>query len=86
MKKSSFYHTPLAFDAPLGGGFPSEYRHPLWDGKTRMVPRPDGKKNFTDIFIRFDVIHERDRQMDGHWMTAKTALASHHVVKMVPIW
>jgi len=51
-----------------------------------MVPRPDGKKNFTDIFIRFDVIHERDRQMDGHWMTAKTALASHHVVKMVPIW
>ena len=31
---------PLAFDAPVrGGGFPSEYRHPLWDGKTRMVQK-----------------------------------------------
>ena len=54
---------PLAFDAPLGG-FPSEYRHPLWDGKTRMVSLPDRKKNFQDIFIRFDVIHERDRETD----------------------
>jgi len=34
---------PLAFDAPLGG-FLSEYRHPLWDGKTRMVSLPDGEK------------------------------------------
>ena len=42
-KKSSFYHTPLHSTPPLGG-FPSEYRHPLWDGKTRMVSIPDGKK------------------------------------------
>ena len=34
---------PLAFDAPLGG-FPSEYRHPIWDGKPRMVSLPDGEK------------------------------------------
>jgi len=32
---------PLAFDAPVRG-FSSEYRHPLWDGKTRMVSLPDG--------------------------------------------
>jgi len=59
---------PLAFDDPLGR-FPSEYRHPLWCGKTRVVSLPDGEKNFEDMFIRFDVIHERDgrtdRQTDG---------------------
>jgi len=26
-------------------------------------------KNFEDIFIRFDRMYERDRQMDGHCMT-----------------
>jgi len=40
MKKSSFYHTRLAFDAPVRG-----FRHPLWYGKTRMVSLPDGEKN-----------------------------------------
>jgi len=52
---------PLHSTPPLGG-FPSEYRHPLCDGKTRMVLLPE--KTFEDIFIRFDVIHERDRQTD----------------------
>jgi len=43
-----------------------------------MVSLPDGEKNVEDMFIRFDVIHERDRrtdrQMDGqadrHCVTA----------------
>jgi len=48
---------PLAFDASVRG-FPSEYRHPLWEGKTSMVSLPDG------TFNRFDVIHERVRQTD----------------------
>ena len=43
VKKSSFYHTPLHSTPPLGG-FPSEYRHPLWDGKTRMMSLSDGEK------------------------------------------
>ena len=30
-----------------------------------MVWLPDGKKNFEDIFIRFDMIDERDRRTDG---------------------
>ena len=34
---------PLAFDAPVRG-FPSEYRHPLWDRKTRMVSLREGEK------------------------------------------
>ena len=43
VKKSSFYHTPLHSTPPLGG-FPSEYRHPFWYGKTRMVSLPEGEK------------------------------------------
>ena len=89
MKKSSFYHTPL-HSTPQLGGFPSEYRHPVLYGKTRMVSLPDGEKKFEDMFIRFDVIHERDRRTDGrtdrrtdrHCMTAKTTLASHRAVKI----
>jgi len=34
------------------------------------------------MFIRFDVIHERD-VTDRHCMTAKTALSSHRAVKML---
>ena len=50
---------------PLLGGFPSEYRHPFWCGKTRMVTLPDGEKNLEDIFIRFGATPERYRQTDG---------------------
>ena len=70
---------PLAFDAPVRG-FPSEYRHPLWDEKTRMVSLPDGEKNFEDMFIRFDVIHERDRRTDTAWQQ-RLCYASHRAVK-----
>jgi len=42
-KKSSFYHTPLHSTPPLGG-FPSEYRHLLWYGKTIMVSLADNEK------------------------------------------
>jgi len=41
--KSRHFIIPVAFDAPLGG-FPSENRHPLWDGKTRMVSLPEDEK------------------------------------------
>jgi len=42
--KGRHFIIPLAFDAPVREGFPSEYRHPIWDGKTRMASLPDGKK------------------------------------------
>ena len=48
------------------GGFPSEYRHPVWHGRTRMAWLPDCEKNFEDIFIRFDATHERDRHTHRH--------------------
>ena len=57
LKKILILSHPLHSTPPLGG-FLSECRHPLWYGKTRRW------KNFGDIFIRFDVIHERDRRTD----------------------
>ena len=54
---------------PHYGGFPSEYWHPLWEGKTIMVSLPDGEK-ISKTFIHFDVMHERDRRTDGRTDTA----------------
>ena len=44
-RKSRFFIPSLHFTPPLGGGFPSEYCHPVWCGKTRMAGLPDGEKN-----------------------------------------
>ena len=38
---------------------------PFGTKKTRMACLTDGEKKFDDMFIRFDMIHERDRHTDG---------------------
>ena len=61
-QKSSFFIPPL-HSTPSLGGLPSEYRHPVRCGKTRMAWLPDGNK-ISKISIHFGATHERDRQTD----------------------
>jgi len=76
---------PHLHSTPPLGGFPSEYRHPVWYGKTRMVWLPDGEKISKIRFIRFDTTHERDRQTHTDTQTPHggigRAYASHRAEK-----
>jgi len=63
-------HTSLAFDAPIRGGVPAEYRHDFWCGKNRLVWLPDGEK-IEDMFYKFTNVTDRqtDGRTDRHHMT-----------------
>jgi len=43
-EKIRYFIIPSCIRRPSQGRFPSEYRHPLWYGKTRMVSLPDCEK------------------------------------------
>ena len=78
-RKSSFFHTPLCSTPPLGE-FPSEHRHPVWYGKSRMAWLPDGGKiSSITLFVLAQLTNVTDGQTDRHRVTAIAALciASH---------
>ena len=74
--KNRHFIIPFLHSTPPLGGFPSEYRHLLWDGKTRMVSLPDSEKiSKICLFVLTWSTNVTDGQTDRHCMTAKTALA-----------
>ena len=84
-RKSSILHTPLHSTTPLEG-FPSEYRHPVRYGKTRMVCYPMVKKfrRYLYSFWRNSRTWRTHRQTDGHRVTAYTVLMHmHRAVKTI---
>jgi len=77
---------PLAFDAPVRG-FPSEYRHPLWYGKTRMVSLPDGEKILKiSLFWRNSGTWRTDRQTDGRTTGDGYSRAMHSIARQKWWW
>jgi len=62
---SPFLPTPPAFDAPVRGGVPSEYRHVVSCRiKLEWCSYPVVKKNFEDSITRFDRMYKRDGRTD----------------------
>ena len=65
--KIVIFSHPLAFDAPLGK-FPSEYHHPVWYGKSRMVRLPHGEKiSKISLFVLAQLTNVTDGQTDTGW-------------------
>ena len=76
MAENREFFIPPCLRRPLrGGGFPSEYRHPVWHGKTRMSWLLDGEKNSKiSLFVLTQLTNVTDRQTDRHRMPAIAAL------------
>ena len=73
LKNRHFILPPLHSTPPLGG-FPSEYRHPLWNGKLEWCRYPKVIKFRRYVYSFWRLIHECARRTDGltdrHCVTA----------------
>ena len=87
-RKAGFFIPPLHSTPPLGG-FTSEYRHPLWYGKTRMVSLLNGEKiSKICLFVLTWSTNVTDRQTDRQTLHDRKdrAYASHGAVKNMQLY
>jgi len=75
--ESRFLPTQLAFDAPVRGGFPSEYCRAIRYGKTRMAWLTNGEKILKIcLFVLTQSMNVTDGQSHRHRMMAKAVLGA----------
>ena len=77
-RKSSIFHTPFAFDAPVRG-VPVGIAPPclVWCGKTRMNWLPDGEKiSKISLVVLAQLTNVTDGRTDGHRNDCMPAIAA----------
>ena len=75
IRSESRFCLPHLHSMPPLGGFLTEYRHPIWHGKTRMAWLPNGEKiSKISLFVLAQRTNVTDRRTVRHRMPAIAAL------------